>query len=159
MGIPASHDGKTPASRGGIPGGTIRALPPAHRGLCGKGNNGATAWWWRGSFTPLPSTSAACWCSGAPEDLKGDAAANYKMLAACGCPVWREIPGRRAWPPWWWMRCWNRHQRPAAGVMLEGIRQINDGFPLAKVVRWIFHRGCRRNSGQPAGECARADYT
>jgi len=28
----------------------------------------------------------------APEDLKGDAAANYKMLAACGCPVWREIP-------------------------------------------------------------------
>ena len=48
---------------------------------------------------------------------------------------------------------------PAAGAMLEGIREINGGFPLAKVVAVDIPSGMPSDSGQPVGECARADYT
>src|ERR1019366_5396321 len=48
---------------------------------------------------------------------------------------------------------------PAAGIMLEGIREINDGFPLAKVVAVDIPSGMPSDSGEPVGECARADYT
>ena len=96
----------------------------------------------------------------APEDLKGDAAANYRMLQVCGCPVLREIPPEA------------RNATlvidallgtgisgPAAGLMLEGIREINHGFPLAKVVAVDIPSGMPSDSGEPAGECARADCT
>jgi hypothetical protein len=48
---------------------------------------------------------------------------------------------------------------PAAGVMLEGIREINGGFPLAKVVAVDIPSGMPSDSGEPVGEFARADYT
>jgi hypothetical protein len=48
---------------------------------------------------------------------------------------------------------------PARGRHAEGIRQINDGFPLAKVVAVDIPSGMPSDSGEPAGECARADYT
>jgi NAD(P)H-hydrate epimerase len=95
-----------------------------------------------------------------PAELKGDAAANYRMLEVSGCPVWHEIPPE------------SRHATlvldallgtglagPAAGRMLEGIREINSGFPLAKVVAVDIPSGLPSDSGQPAGEFARADYT
>ena len=43
--------------------------------------------------------------------------------------------------------------------MLEGIRAINHGFPLAKVVAVDLPSGMPSDSGEPAGEFARADYT
>jgi ADP-dependent NAD(P)H-hydrate dehydratase / NAD(P)H-hydrate epimerase len=48
---------------------------------------------------------------------------------------------------------------PATGLMLEGIRKINGGFPLAKVVAVDIPSGMPSDSGNPAGEFARADYT
>ena len=43
--------------------------------------------------------------------------------------------------------------------MLEGIREINHGFPLAEVVAVDIPSGMPSDSGEPAGEFARADYT
>ena len=48
---------------------------------------------------------------------------------------------------------------PATGRMLEGIREINHGFPLAKVVAVDIPSGMPSDSPHPAGEFARADYT
>ncbi len=96
-----------------------------------------------------------------PEDLKGDAAANLPHAA-----------GLRA------ARCSARSRRrraratlvvdallgtgisgPATGACCEGIREINRGFPLAKVVAVDIPSGMPSDSGEPAGEFARADYT
>src|SRR5205823_12207168 len=61
--------------------------------LCGKGNNGgdglAIARQLHTRFRPraLPAVLLA-----SPQDLKGDAAAHYRMLTACGCPVAQQIP-------------------------------------------------------------------
>ena len=48
---------------------------------------------------------------------------------------------------------------PAAGGMLDAIREINSGFPLAKVVAVDIPSGMPSDSGEPAGEFARADAT
>ena len=47
----------------------------------------------------------------------------------------------------------------ATGRMLQGIREINQGFPLATVVAVDLPSGMPTDSGEPAGEFARADYT
>src|SRR5580698_4126782 len=61
--------------------------------LFGKGNNGgdglAIA---RQLFTRFRPRSLDVVLWAAPEDLRGDAAANLKMLEVCGCPVLHEIP-------------------------------------------------------------------
>ena len=63
--------------------------------LCGKGNNGgdglAIA---RQLHTRIHPAALQVVLFAAPEDLKGDAAANYRMLQVCGCPVLSEIPAR-----------------------------------------------------------------
>ena len=82
------------------------------------------------------------------------------MLAACGCPVLREIPAEA------------RNATlvidallgtgiagPATGRMLEAIREINTGFPLAEVVAVDIPSGMPSDSGEPVGEWARADAT
>jgi NAD(P)H-hydrate epimerase len=48
---------------------------------------------------------------------------------------------------------------PATGRMLEGIREINGGFPLAAVVAVDLPSGMASDSGETPGEFARADYT
>ena len=48
---------------------------------------------------------------------------------------------------------------PATGAMLEAIREINGGFPLAKIVAVDIPSGMPSDSGEPLGEQARADYT
>ena len=63
--------------------------------LCGKGNNGgdglAIARQLHTRFRPAALDVVLL---GQPEELKGDAAANYRMLLACGGTVVREIPAR-----------------------------------------------------------------
>ena len=102
----------------------------------------------------LSARRRSTWCCWpAPEELKGDAAANYRMLEACGCPVLRAMtPRTRPWPRWWWTRCWARASaaRPA-GAMLEGIRAINTAFPLAKVVAVDIPSGHAQRFGRAAG--------
>jgi NAD(P)H-hydrate epimerase len=122
--------------------------------LCGKGNNGGDGLVVaRQLFTRFHprSLDVVVW---------GDAPAGIAMLEAYGFPVWREIPARA------------RHativvdallgtgvKGSATGRMLEGISEINTGFPLAKVVALDMPSGMPSDSGEPAGACARADYT
>jgi NAD(P)H-hydrate epimerase len=129
--------------------------------LCGKGNNGgdgmAVA---RQLYTRFRPAALHVVLLAAPEEMKGDAAANHRMLEFCGCPVEREIPAAA------------RQATlvvdallgtgivgPAAGRMLEAIREINGGFPLAKVVAVDIPSGMPSDSGEPVGEWARADLT
>ena len=129
--------------------------------LCGKGNNGGDglviARQLQTRFQPCALHVVLL---AAPDDLKGDAAANFRMLQACGCGVAQEIPAE------------SRNATlvldallgtgisgPASGRMLEAIREINTGFPLAKVVAVDIPSGMPSDSGTPAGEFARADYT
>jgi len=48
---------------------------------------------------------------------------------------------------------------PAAGAMLDSIRQINTAFPLAKIVAIDMPSGMPSDSGALVGEFVRADYT
>ncbi|MBV9506826.1 MAG: NAD(P)H-hydrate dehydratase [Acidobacteriia bacterium] len=129
--------------------------------FCGKGNNGGDGMVVaRQLHTRVRPASLHVVLFGAPEDLKGDAAANLRMLEACGCPVLRDIPAEA------------RHagvlvdallgtgvSGPATGRMLEAIREINRGFPFAKVVAVDLPSGMPTDSGEPTGEMVRADCT
>ncbi|HMC61669.1 MAG TPA: NAD(P)H-hydrate dehydratase, partial [Candidatus Solibacter sp.] len=129
--------------------------------LCGKGNNGgdglAIARQLHTCFRPRALHVVLL---GAAEDLKGDAAANLRMLQACGCPVAHAIPAEA------------RNSSlvvdallgtgavgAATGRMLGAIREINSGFPLARVVAVDMPSGMPGDGGEPAGEFARADCT
>src|SRR4030095_13194018 len=61
--------------------------------LCGKGNNGGDGLVLARQFhTRLHPASLHVVLFAPPESLQGDAAANLRMLEACGSPVLREIP-------------------------------------------------------------------
>jgi NAD(P)H-hydrate epimerase len=129
--------------------------------LCGKGNNGGDGLVIaRQLHTRFRPRALHVVMLAAPEDLKGDAAVNFGMLQACGCPVEREIPAAAR----------NASlvldallgtgiNGPATGRMLEAIREINSGFPLAKVVAVDIPSGMSSDSPVTAGEFARADCT
>jgi NAD(P)H-hydrate epimerase len=129
--------------------------------LCGKGNNGGDGFVVaRQLFTRVRPRSLHVVLLADPAELKGDAAANYRMLEVCGCPVHREIPAEA--------RCASLVidallgtgiSGPAAGRMLDGIREINNGFPLAKVVAVDIPSGLPSDLPEPVGEFARADAT
>jgi ADP-dependent NAD(P)H-hydrate dehydratase / NAD(P)H-hydrate epimerase len=129
--------------------------------LCGRGNNGgdgmvvARQLWTRFSMAALDVVLFA-----EPEDLRGDAAANYRMLQACGCPVAREIPPAAGNATVVVDALLGTGVSGAAtGRALEGIRSINSRFPLAKVVAVDLPSGLPSDSGEPVGEFARVDYT
>src|SRR4051794_28217148 len=48
---------------------------------------------------------------------------------------------------------------PATGKVLDVIREINTGFPLAKVVAVDMPSGMPSDTGTRLGEAVRADYT
>jgi hydroxyethylthiazole kinase-like uncharacterized protein yjeF len=129
--------------------------------LCGKGNNGGDGMVVaRQLHTRFRPQALHVVLLAAPEELKGDAAANYRMLAACGCPVWRDIPGEARLATLVVDALLGTGiNGPATGLMLEGIREINSGFPLAQVVAVDIPSGMPSDSGNPVGEFARADYT
>jgi NAD(P)H-hydrate epimerase len=129
--------------------------------LCGKGNNGgdglAIA---RQLHTRFHPAALDVVLLAAPEDLKGDAAANYRMLLACGGEVAPEIPERARLATLVVDALLGTGLTgPATGRMLDGIRQINTGFPLAKVVAVDIPSGLPSDSADPSGEFARADLT
>jgi ADP-dependent NAD(P)H-hydrate dehydratase / NAD(P)H-hydrate epimerase len=123
--------------------------------VCGKGNNGgdgfAVA---RQLFTRRLCRELTVVELFDPENLSGDAAANRRMLEACGCPVIRGLQNEL-------------HTAtivvdailgtglsgPAKGEPLDAIRIVNEKFPLAKVVAVDIP------SGAPTGESVRTDYT
>ena len=129
--------------------------------LCGKGNNGGDGMVVaRQLFTRFHPRALHVVLFAAPEDLRGDAALNYRMLEVCGCPVLREIPPEAQLATIVVDALLGTGiSGPAAGLMLDAIRAINHGFPLAKVVAVDFPSGMPSDSGLPVGEQARADYT
>ena len=129
--------------------------------LCGKGNNGGDGMVVaRQLFTRFRPRALHVILLAAAEELKGDAAQNYRMLRVCGCPVAREIPAEARMATIVVDALLGTGiSGPAAGAMLDGIREINSGFPLAKVVAVDIPSGMPSDSGGPLGEQARADYT
>jgi hydroxyethylthiazole kinase-like uncharacterized protein yjeF len=129
--------------------------------LCGKGNNGGDGMVVaRQLFTRFHPRALHVVLLAPPEELKGDAAANFRMLETCGCPVVREIPAEA------------RHASlvvdallgtgisgPATGPMLNAIREVNSGFPLAKVVAVDIPSGLPSDTHEPVGEYVRVDHT
>jgi len=129
--------------------------------LCGKGNNGgdglAIA---RQLHTRFHPQALDVVLLAAPEELKGDAAANLRMLGVAGCAVLPELP-RRACQTTLVIDALlgTGISGPAGGRMLEGIRLINSAFPMAKVVAVDIPSGMVSDSHDSAGETARADAT
>ena len=129
--------------------------------LCGKGNNGGDGMVVaRQLYTRVRPAALHVVLLAVPEELKGDAAANFRMLEACGCPVVCEIPtAARNATLVVDALLGTGISGPATGRMLDGIREINTGFPLAKVVAVDIPSGLPSDSGNPVGEFARADAT
>lgn len=129
--------------------------------LCGKGNNGGDGLVVaRQLYTRFRPRSLDVVLLAAPDDLEGDAAANYRMLLACGCPVWREItPEARLATVVVDALLGTGLAGPARDAMLLAIREINTAFPLAKVVAVDIPSGIPSDSPFPGGEHARADLT
>ena len=122
--------------------------------LCGKGNNGgdglAIARQLHTRFRPAALDVVLL---AAPEDLKGDAAANYRMLLACGGTVDARDPGRGAdWRRSWSMRCWARASRGRRrAACWKAFARSIAGFPLAKVVAVDIPSGLPSDSARAGG--------
>ena len=129
--------------------------------LCGKGNNGGDGMVIaRQLFTRFQMRALHVVLLADPGELKGDAALNYRMLQVCGCPVAREIPAEARFATVVVDALLGTGiNGPATGAMLEAIREINHGFPLAKVVAVDIPSGMPSDGGHPLGEQARADFT
>ena len=129
--------------------------------FCGKGNNGGDGLVVaRQLFTRFRPAMLEVVLLAKPEDMKGDAAANLRMFEACGGHVVHELaPAMQTASIVLDALLGTGINGPAAGAMLEAIRAINTGFPLAKVVAVDIPSGMPSDSGKPVGETARADYT
>jgi len=129
--------------------------------LCGKGNNGgdglAIA---RQIHTRIRPASLHVALTGNPNELQGDAAANYRMLTAVGCAVHTELsPDMQAATLIVDALLGTGLKGPASGRALEWIRAINGGFPAAEVLTVDVPSGLDSDSGAVPGEAVRASYT
>lgn len=129
--------------------------------FCGKGNNGGDALAVaRQLQTRFHPRSLDVCLSCAPEELAGDAEANYRMFAACGGKVQLAIePVMQAATLIVDGLLGTGLSGPAKGKALEWIRAINDGFPAARVVAIDVPSGMPSDTGEADGEYARADAT
>ena len=67
--------------------------------FCGKGNNGGDGMVVaRQLYTRVQPRSLEVVLAGDPAELRGDAAQNFKMLQAVGCPVSQEVTAGDADP-------------------------------------------------------------
>lgn len=129
--------------------------------LCGKGNNGGDGLVVARQLhirklTKTLHVVLAC----APQDLTGDAAANYRMLAFAGCPVHVEItPEMHAATLVVDALLGTGVRGAPTGRVAEMIHALNTGFPSARVVAVDMPSGLPSDSGMREGEVARADYT
>ncbi len=129
--------------------------------LCGKGNNGGDGLVIaRQLHTRFAPAALHVVLLAEPSELKGDAAVNLACLLAAGGKVERAIPAEARTATLVLDALLGTGVSGAAtGRMLQGIREINTGFPLAKVVAVDIPSGMPTDSGEPAGEFARADCT
>lgn len=124
--------------------------------LCGKGNNGGDGFVIARQIYTRFRTKSLRVVAAFPEDQTEP----RKMLEASGCPVYDAISPEM------------RHASividavlgtgvigTARGKALEYIRELNTGFPLARVVAVDVPSGMNTDSGNSEGEVARADAT
>jgi len=129
--------------------------------LCGKGNNGGDGLVIaRQIHTRFPR----CWLTvvlfADAEDFRGDARQNLAMLRACGCPVRTGIPPEACRSTLIVDALLGTGINGAAkGVAEQAIIEINRRFWPAKVVAVDIPSGMSSDSGESAGQIARADYT
>ena len=129
--------------------------------LCGKGNNGGDGMVVaRQLHTCVRPKSLDVILAGDPGEMKGDAAANYRMLQAVGCPVLFQIkPAMETATLIVDALLGTGILGPATGRSLELIRTINEGFPLAEVVSVDIPSGLDSDSPNPPGEAVHASHT
>jgi hydroxyethylthiazole kinase-like uncharacterized protein yjeF len=129
--------------------------------ICGKGNNGGDGLVVaRQIFTRFhpPVLEVVLTCD--PAELTGEAAANFRMLTACGCPHSREItPEARMVSIVVDALLGTGIAGPARGASLDYIRRVNTEFRLAKVVAIDIPSGLPSDSANATGEFVRADFT
>jgi len=129
--------------------------------FCGKGNNGGDGLVIaRLLHTLVKPRELHVLLAAAPDELKGDAAANLRMLQVVGCPVESEIaPGMRRATLVVDALLGTGLEGPARGRALEWIREINTGFPDARVLAVDVPSGMGSDAPDSHGEMARADAT
>jgi hydroxyethylthiazole kinase-like uncharacterized protein yjeF len=130
--------------------------------VCGKGNNGGDGLVVaRQLFTRIKPNYLRVVLAANPDEMRGDALANYKMLEACGCSVGFEITEE--------MRVatlvidavlGTGLEGPAKGKAAEMIEAINDHFSVAQVVAVDVPSGAASDSGELPGQVVvRAKHT
>ncbi|MFL6351653.1 MAG: NAD(P)H-hydrate dehydratase [Bryobacteraceae bacterium] len=129
--------------------------------VCGKGHNGGDGFVIaRQLFTRKLCRELTVIELFEPENLTGDALANRRMLDVCGCPVSREFKNEANLATIVLDAVLGTGlSGPARGPSLEGIRIINDRFPLAKKVAVDIPSGLPSDETKPTGEFVWADYT
>jgi ADP-dependent NAD(P)H-hydrate dehydratase / NAD(P)H-hydrate epimerase len=129
--------------------------------LCGKGNNGGDGFVIaRQLHTRILPQSLTVVLTCDPALLKGDAAANYRMLEVCGCPVTGEItPEMRDATLVVDALLGTGVNGPAQGRIADFISAINHSFPHARVVAVDLPSSMVSDEGDQQGEIARADLT
>jgi hydroxyethylthiazole kinase-like uncharacterized protein yjeF len=129
--------------------------------LCGKGNNGGDGMVVaRQLHTRIRPRSLDVVLAGDPGEIKGDAAANYKMLQAVGCPISFEIkPAMEIATLIVDALLGTGIHGPASGKALEMIRAVNERFPLAEVVSVDIPSGLDSDSANPPGAAVHASHT
>ncbi|HTA68125.1 MAG TPA: NAD(P)H-hydrate dehydratase [Bryobacteraceae bacterium] len=129
--------------------------------LCGKGNNGGDGMVVaRQLHTRIRPRSLDVVLAGDPGEMKGDAAANYKMLQAVGCPISFEIkPAMETATLIVDALLGTGIHGAATGKALELITAINERFPLAEVVSVDIPSGLDSDSASPPGPAVHANHT
>ncbi|HEX6896185.1 MAG TPA: NAD(P)H-hydrate dehydratase [Bryobacteraceae bacterium] len=129
--------------------------------FCGKGNNGGDGMVVaRQLYTRFHPRELHLVLAGDSADLRGDAAQNFKMLQAVGCPVHHDItPAMQTATLLVDALLGTGIHGPATGRSAELIGAINRQFPLAKIVSVDLPSGLDSDSGAVAGDAVRADHT
>src|SRR5690242_952636 len=122
--------------------------------FCGKGNNGGDGMVVaRHLFTRYRPQGLQVVLVGSPDEMKGEAAANYSRLVECGCPFVRELPEEPGGVTLVIDALLGTGlSGPARGEMLDAIRRINTGFPGTKIVAVDIPSGLTSDTGRRLGE-------
>ncbi len=129
--------------------------------ICGKGNNGGDGLVVaRLLHTQIRPRALHVVIAGDPGEMKGDAAANYRMLQAVGCQVALEItPDMENATLIVDALLGTGIHGGATGRSLELIQAINNGFPSAEVISIDLPSGLDSDSSVPPGEAVQANHT
>jgi hydroxyethylthiazole kinase-like uncharacterized protein yjeF len=129
--------------------------------VCGKGNNGGDGLVVaRQLYTRVKPEWLRVVLAGDPDQMRGDALENYRMLAAVGCPVSFEItPEMRTATLVVDAVLGTGVEGAAKGKSAEMIEAINGFFPLAEVAAVDVPSGVASDTGAVPGKAVRAKHT